>query len=205
MPTEYETLVAALKLTDIPFAEYGWKNRPEGTYGVVSLDMENGILNGDDGKLDRTWEASVDVFYRNLPERESVISAVEETLTEVCGSCWELNSMQYENTTGLFHIEWVCQVKDNHIIREITATLNIKAGNYIKGMGSDYYKPENEIWPQDMTVTLSGANFVSLMEATVYRYPRCYIAVTAKQAFTVAQNTDIQLHYVCELIESGEG
>ena len=47
MPSEYEALVAALKLTDIPFAEYGWNKRPEGTYGVVSLDFEAGTLDGD--------------------------------------------------------------------------------------------------------------------------------------------------------------
>ena len=28
MPSEYEALVAALKLTSIPFMEYGWKTRP---------------------------------------------------------------------------------------------------------------------------------------------------------------------------------
>ena len=47
MPSEYEALVAALKLTDIPFAEYGWNKRPEGTYGVVSLDFEAGSQDGD--------------------------------------------------------------------------------------------------------------------------------------------------------------
>ena len=35
MPSEYESLVAALKLTDIPFAEYAWRTRPEGTYGIA--------------------------------------------------------------------------------------------------------------------------------------------------------------------------
>ena len=110
MPAEYETLVAALKLTEIPFAEYGWKARPEGTYGVVSLDMEAGSLNGDGGKQDRSWEASVDVFFSKLSERANVISEIEETLTEVCGDSWEMNSSQYESTTGLFHIEWVCRL-----------------------------------------------------------------------------------------------
>lgn len=111
MPNEYEALVAALKLTDIPFAEYGWRTRPTGTYGVVSLDMEAGSLNGDGGKQDRSWEASVDVFFSKLSERANVISEIEETLTEVCGNSWELNSSQDESTTGLFHIEWVCDVQ----------------------------------------------------------------------------------------------
>ena len=112
MPSEYEALVAALKLTDIPFAEYGWNKRPEGTYGVVSLDFEAGSLDGDGEKLERSWEASVDVFIRLLKERNSVIEAVEEVLTEICGSSWYQNSHSYETGTGLFHIEWVCHVQD---------------------------------------------------------------------------------------------
>ena len=112
MPSEYEALVAALKLTDIPFAEYAWRSRPEGTYGVVSLDFESGQLEGDGQKMDRSWEASVDVFFSRLSERDDLISTVEEILTEICGDSWEMNSTQYENSTGLFHIEWVCTVQD---------------------------------------------------------------------------------------------
>ena len=112
MPSEYEALVAALKLTDIPFAEYAWRSRPEGTYGVVSLDFESGQLEGDGQKMDRSWEASVDVFFSRLSERDDLIGTVEEIMTEICGDSWEMNSTQYENSTGLFHIEWVCTVQD---------------------------------------------------------------------------------------------
>ena len=37
MPSEYESLVAALKLSTTPVAEYAWKTRPEGAYRVISL------------------------------------------------------------------------------------------------------------------------------------------------------------------------
>lgn len=110
MPSEYETLVSALKLTDIPFAEYGWRTRPEGTYGVVSLDMESNHFDGDGLKQDRAWSASVDVFFPKLSQREDIIDTVEEILAEICGDSWEQNSRQYEGSTGLFHIEWVCEV-----------------------------------------------------------------------------------------------
>ena len=113
MPSEYEALVAALKLTDIPFAEYGWNKRPEGTYGVVQLDFEAGSQDGDGEKQDRAWEGSVDLFYPKLSDRSDLIEEVEETLDAVCGSSWELNSTQYENSTGLFHVEWVFHVQDN--------------------------------------------------------------------------------------------
>ena len=111
MPSEYEALVAALKLTDIPFAEYEWKTRPEGAYGVVQLDFEAGQLNGDGTKLDRVWEGSVDLFYPRLADRTDLIDAIEETLTEILGNAWELNSTQYEHETGLFHVEWVFQAQ----------------------------------------------------------------------------------------------
>ena len=113
MPSEYAALVAALKLTNIPFAEYGWKTRPEGAYGVVQLDFESGQLDGDGEKLDRAWEGSVDLFYPKLTDRDDLIDAVEETLATVLGSSWELNSTQYEAGTGLFHVEWVFQCVDN--------------------------------------------------------------------------------------------
>lgn len=118
MPSEYEALVAALKLTDIPFAEYGWKKRPEGAYGVVQLDFEAGSLDGDGGKLDRAYEGSVDLFYPKLTDRGDLIEAVEETLTEVLGDSWSLNSTQYENNTGLFHVEWVFQCVNNETPEE---------------------------------------------------------------------------------------
>ena len=112
MPSEYEALVAALKLLDIPFAEYAWRTRPEGAYGVVSLDFEAGTMNGDGAKCDRAWEGSVDVFYPRLTDRTDIIDAVEEVLGEVVGSAWSLNSTQYETDTGLFHVEWVFQCMD---------------------------------------------------------------------------------------------
>ena len=112
MPSEYEALVAALKLLTIPFAEYGWKARPEGAYGVVQLDFEANTLNGDGGKADRAWEGSVDVFYPKLTDRGDIIDAVEETLMEILGNSWSLNSTHYEIGTGLFHVEWVFQCVD---------------------------------------------------------------------------------------------
>ena len=109
MPSEYEALVAALKLTSVPFAEYAWRTRPEGAYGVVQLDFEAGRLDGDGAKSDRSWEGSVDLFYPKLSDRSDLLDEIEETLTEIMGNSWSLNSTQYETDTGLFHVEWVFQ------------------------------------------------------------------------------------------------
>ena len=112
MPSEYEALVAALKLSSVPVAEYGWKTRPEGAYRVVQLDFEAGHLDGDGEKLDRSWGGSVDLFYPKLTDRDDLIEETEEILTEILGDSWELNSTQYERETGLFHVEWVFEVMD---------------------------------------------------------------------------------------------
>jgi len=110
MPSEYEALVEALGGTSIPFAEYGWRTRPEGTYGVVSLDFEAGNLNGDTAKQDRVFRASVDLFCKMLADRQAAISEIESAIASVCGAGWGLNQVQYEQETGLFHYEWECQV-----------------------------------------------------------------------------------------------
>ena len=112
MPSEYEALVAALKLTSTPVAEYGWKTRPEGAYYVVQLESESGSMDGDDGKLDRAWEGSLDLFYSRLTERDDLIASTEEILAEIFGNRWRLNSTQYESGTGLFHVEWIFEALD---------------------------------------------------------------------------------------------
>lgn len=112
MPSEYIALVAALKLTDTPVAEYGWKNRPEGAYYTVQLESETDSLDGDGLKQDRAWEGSLDLFYPKLSDRTDLIDATEEILAEICGSSWYMNSTQYETSTGLFHVEWVFEVQD---------------------------------------------------------------------------------------------
>ena len=112
MPSEYEALVAALKLTSTPVAEYGWKTRPEGAYYVVQLESEAGSLDADGAKMDRSWEGSLDLFYPKLTDRDDLVDATEEILTEIFGSSWYLNSTQYETGTGLFHVEWVFEALD---------------------------------------------------------------------------------------------
>ena len=49
-------------------------------------------------------------YRKILPEE----CRIEETLEEVCGNSWALNSTQYENDSGLFHVEWVFQVMDHY-------------------------------------------------------------------------------------------
>ena len=112
MPSEYVALVAALRLSSYPVAEYGWKTRPEGSYLVTGLDFESTGLNGSGLKTDRSWSGSVDAFFRLISERDDIIDTVEEILAEIFGDRWEMNSLQHETETGMFHIEWTFTALD---------------------------------------------------------------------------------------------
>lgn len=106
----YEDLVAALQDIDgVEFVEYEWKTRPAGNHGTVQLDFEAADDNGDDYKLDRAWEGSVDLYTHG--EAPLVVAAVESALEEVCEGSWELNSIQYEQETKLVHREFVFQIE----------------------------------------------------------------------------------------------
>lgn len=106
----YAELVAMLKTIEgAPFAEYEWRTRPAGNFGTVQIDFEAPSDDGDGLKLDRAMQGSVDLYTHGVhPE---LAEAVETILTEVCGSCWERNSQQYEHETGLLHREWVFELE----------------------------------------------------------------------------------------------
>lgn len=106
MIVDFENLVNALKETGIPFCEYEWGQRPEGDYGVVSIDFEGESFYGDDRKVDRSWEGSVDLFFYGLDKRREYVRTIEGVLNEFCECGWTLNSNQFERSTNLFHIEW---------------------------------------------------------------------------------------------------
>ena len=121
MSSIYESLVAALKnltqgtspdpVVTLPMAENEWNTRPDTvSYGIVSLDFEADRIEGDDGKLDISYEGSVDLFSL-VKDGAGWVSLITQTLTTYCGPCWSLNSHTYERETGLFHWEWTFEVE----------------------------------------------------------------------------------------------
>lgn len=107
----YETLVSELKETGIPFAENAWNTRPKADhYGVVALEFEAGAMNGDNRKMDRAIEGSVDLFSK-AKNGGGYPAQIEEILDETCEGAWKLNHHGWESDTGLFHWEWAYQVE----------------------------------------------------------------------------------------------
>lgn len=106
----YDELVRQLKaIRNVSFTEYEWKTRPNGNHGTVQLDFEADDDNGDDQKIDRAWEGSVDLFTHG--REMMIVAAVETALESVCSGSWYLNSEQYERETGLVHREFVFQIE----------------------------------------------------------------------------------------------
>ena len=106
----YDELVRQLKaIRNVSFTEYEWKTRPNGNFGTVQLDFEAADDIGDDQKIDRAWEGSVDLFTHG--KEMMIVAAVETALESVCSGSWYLNSEQYERDTGLIHREFVFQIE----------------------------------------------------------------------------------------------
>ena len=123
---DYDSLVAELKAltqtvppavsgeepetASLPMAEDEWNTRPDTvSYGIVSKDFEAGAMEGDDMKLDVSYEGSVDLFSL-MKSGAGWIPLITGTLTKYCGPCWRLNSRSYERDTGLYHWEWVFEI-----------------------------------------------------------------------------------------------
>lgn len=72
-------------------------------YLVWGEDGDND-LSADDRHAERCWTGTVDLYTRT--EDDPLTRAVPAALEGV-GAAWSLNSVQYEEDTGLIHYEWV--------------------------------------------------------------------------------------------------
>lgn len=98
-----EILVELKKLG--AFAAYAWSPAPADNYGVIAIDGQNAFRAGD--KLaEKVPEGTIDWFTRSPA---STMPGEVESLLDRLGASWYLNSVQYEEDTGLLHYEWVWQ------------------------------------------------------------------------------------------------
>lgn len=108
MPKDYEALAEDLKAIGIPCAEDAWNTRPTGSYITYELEFEVDADRGDNRKVARAWEGSVDLFAKKggegYPER------IEAALEERCEGAWMCETPgRWDKETGLFHYEWSFQ------------------------------------------------------------------------------------------------
>lgn len=99
----FETLLALLQDTRIPFAAYGWDHAPGGTYGVISLEGQEESVAGDNRIHHQSIRGSIDLFVKGIST--TAAQTVQNAINGVVA--WRLNSVQYEDDTGLVHYEWI--------------------------------------------------------------------------------------------------
>ena len=107
----YEELGAALKASGIPFAECEWATRPTGTFGTWQADMEVNQDDGDDMKLARETEGSIDLYISG-GRNKTMMHTVERILIDCCEGEWRREEPGYERETRLYHVEWIFRLPE---------------------------------------------------------------------------------------------
>lgn len=74
-------------------------------YIVWAEDSDNDLI-ADNVHAERCYEGTIDLFTKS--EGDALIEAIPSALESI-GAAYYLNSVQYEEDTGLIHFEWVWQ------------------------------------------------------------------------------------------------
>jgi len=111
MPEDYMNLAEALQEIGLPCAENAWNTRPKGSYITYALEFEADADYGDNLKIGRAWEGSIDLFATSK-RGDGYPAQIEAALNANCDGCWRCERHgTWEQETGLFHFEWVFQVE----------------------------------------------------------------------------------------------
>ena len=101
-----ETLQAALAaLTDACYHYVAAPNTAP-PYIVWAEDGDNDLA-ADNGHGERSYTGTVDLYTKS--DADPLFSQIPTALDQI-GAAWYLNSVQYEEATGLIHYEWVWEV-----------------------------------------------------------------------------------------------
>lgn len=95
-------------LTAISNAVYHYHAAPNATapYIVWAEDAENAFLAGN-VHAETADQGTIDLY--TLDGSDPLMDAIPAALN-LCGCSWYKNSTQYEDETGLIHVEWVFEV-----------------------------------------------------------------------------------------------
>ena len=112
MPEDYEALAEDLKAIGLPCAENTWTTRPVGSYITYALEFEADAFYGDNRKVARAWEGSVDLYSKDKRGGDAR-AAIEAALEKNCEGAWGCETRgRWDRETGLFHFEWAFQVEE---------------------------------------------------------------------------------------------
>lgn len=84
-------------------AHHYWRPGLKAPFLVWAEDGESGSEYANDRKTCQALSGTTDYYTRI--EYDPVCEKIQEALEQI-GAYWELNSVQYEEDTGLIHYEW---------------------------------------------------------------------------------------------------
>lgn len=84
--------------------------RPSGTFPVViwQEDFEANSFDSDNCKVEQAMHGTVDYYTKT--EYDPNVDVIQTALLGY-GCAWRVNSVQYEDETGLIHYEWEFEVR----------------------------------------------------------------------------------------------
>lgn len=97
-----DDLFEALEQSGLSIAHYAWSKAPEGDYGTIQEDSGNDLV-CDEKHVERGTDCYLSYFTRD--DSGTPRTTIEGILNGL-QIPWYLNTVQYENDTGLIHYEW---------------------------------------------------------------------------------------------------
>lgn len=106
----FEAMIENIKATGIPCAHYGWREAPKDRYIVWAEDGSDAQISAEGQNAERAITGTLDLFVKtdDMQDMRAVEAAFNRSRV-----AWYLNSVQYEDDTGLIHYEWVWEVPDS--------------------------------------------------------------------------------------------
>lgn len=97
----------ALLTVGVPVYHFSAGKGEKAPYLVWAEDGQGESVHADGMTVEQSIEGTVDYFTRQ--EYDPNFQRIQAAL-DTAGAAWRLNSIQYEDDTGLIHYEWVWQL-----------------------------------------------------------------------------------------------
>lgn len=98
-----QKLLTALTNIGYPYAHFAFVKAPDSTY-IIWGEEDVEPLRAGMKQAERIIHGYVDLFTRD--DSTTIVSTVETELNKIEGFSFWLNSIQFEEETGLIHYEW---------------------------------------------------------------------------------------------------
>lgn len=92
--------------TGLQFAHFAWSSAPQGDYGVYAEDSKP-QFQGNNRNLEHLTHGYVNLYTRDdTGMTQERVERYFQSLQETEVFAWQVNTIQYENTSKFIHIEW---------------------------------------------------------------------------------------------------